>query len=161
MLPLRKLPILILLVNVKRSALMGWFLPKQIFHWLDTFHTYILSEHIVWNKTERKGKRELEDSVLQLVESILLTQVKGEKFYTKILLNRIAGCTSFEDGCTLSDGAVCSTFKEAASNRVLLEDDNAHYLCLAEAANCNMLPRLRQLFVNILIFNSPRTHVLK
>ena len=78
-----------------------------------------------------------------------------ERSYMRMLLNHVTGCTSFEDIRTLSNGTNCSTFKEAARKRVLLEDDNEYDLCLADPANCSIPPQLRQLFVTILIFNSP------
>ena len=77
----------------------------------------------------------------------------------RMLLNHVTGCTGFEDIRTLSDGTICSAFKEAACMRGLLEDDNEYDLCLAEAATCSSPPQLRQLFVTILIFNTPSNPV--
>ena len=80
---------------------------------------------------------------------------EGERFYLRILLNHVTGCTSFQHIRTLPDGTLCHTFKEAACHHGLLEDDNEYDLCLAMAASWNMPPQLRHLFVTILLNNDP------
>ena len=80
---------------------------------------------------------------------------EGERFYLRMLLNHVTGCTSFQDIRTLPDGTVCHTYKEAACHRGLLEDDNEYDLCLAMAASWHMPQQLRHLFVTILLYNEP------
>ena len=80
---------------------------------------------------------------------------EGERFYLRMLLNHVTGCTSYEDIRTLTDGTLCNTYKEAARKRGLLEDDRECDDCLTEAASCTMAPQLRQLFVTLLLFNEP------
>ena len=48
---------------------------------------------------------------------------EGERFYLRILLNHVIGCTSFADVHTLLDCTVCHTFKEAACHRGLDDDE--------------------------------------
>ena len=74
---------------------------------------------------------------------------EGERFYLRILL------TSFQSICTLPDGTVCGTFKEAACHHGLLEDYSEYDLCLAMAASWHMPPQLRHLFVTILLYDEP------
>ena len=77
---------------------------------------------------------------------------EGSRFYLRMLLNHVTGCTSFQDIRTLPDGTVCDTYKEAALRRGLLEDDHEVDQCLAEEATCYMPAQLRQLFGTILLF---------
>ena len=80
---------------------------------------------------------------------------EGERFYLRMLLNHVTGCTSFQDIRTLADGTVCESFKEAARRLGLSEDDTKLDQCLAEAAVSVMPPQMRQLFVTILLFSVP------
>ena len=85
---------------------------------------------------------------------------EGEKFYLRIVLNHVTGCTSYENSRTLLDCTVCHTFKEDPCQRGLLEDDNEYDLCLAVAASWNMPPQLGHLFVMILLYNEPCNHAV-
>ena len=78
-----------------------------------------------------------------------------ERFYLRILLNHVTGCTSFQAIRTLPDGTVCGTFKDAACHRGLLEDYSEYAPCLAIAFSWHMPPQLRHLFVIILLYNEP------
>ena len=60
---------------------------------------------------------------------------EGERFYLRILLNHVIGCSSFADVHTLLDDTVCHTFKQAAYHHGLLEDNNEYDLCLAVTAS--------------------------
>ena len=70
-------------------------------------------------------------------------------------MNHVTGCTSYQDIRTLPDGTICDTFKEAAFQRGLLEDDRENDLILEEGAQHSIPPQIRQLFVIILLNNSP------
>ena len=56
---------------------------------------------------------------------------------------------------TLDDGTLCSTYKEAALRRDLLESDTEWESCLSEASLSKMPSQLRHLFSIILVFGSP------
>ena len=45
---------------------------------------------------------------------------EGERFYLRMLLSHVTGCTSYQDIRSLPDGTVCPTYKEAARRRGLL-----------------------------------------
>ena len=47
-------------------------------------------------------------------------------------MNHVTGCTSYQDILTLPDGTICDTFKEAAFQRGLLEDDSENDLILED-----------------------------
>ena len=50
---------------------------------------------------------------------------------------------------------VCETFKQAAIQRGLLEDDTEWHRCLEEANSHASAAQLRELFASILIHNAP------
>nr|XP_051194446.1 uncharacterized protein LOC127307725 isoform X1 [Lolium perenne] len=79
---------------------------------------------------------------------------EGERYYLRVLLNNVAGATSFEDLRTV-DGFVCPSFREAAERRGLVEADNTIDECLTEAELFQMPSSLRRLFATILVFCEP------
>ena len=48
---------------------------------------------------------------------------EGERYYLRVLLNHVAGATSFECLRTM-DGKILPTFREATERRGLIEEDN-------------------------------------
>ena len=80
---------------------------------------------------------------------------EGESLFLRMLLNHVTGCTSYEDIRTLPDGTVCNSYKEAALERGLLDDDQEIDECLSEGDTRYMLVQLRELFVTILLFIEP------
>ena len=80
---------------------------------------------------------------------------EGERFYLRMQLSHVTGCSSYEDIRTLPDGTVCENFKSAAIKRGLLDDDTEYDLILEECASRSKPPQLRQLFVFILLYNEP------
>ena len=80
---------------------------------------------------------------------------EGERFYLRMLLSHVTGCTSYQDIRSLPDGTVCPTYKEAARRRGLLDDDQESDDCLTEISMHAMPSELRELFVNILLCNEP------
>jgi hypothetical protein len=89
----------------------------------------------------------------------LLEPSTGEKFYLRLLLHNVTGATSFEDLRTTNRGTPNSTihptFKAACGALGLLEDDSEWQQCITEAAAQQSGRHLRELFVTILLFNSP------
>jgi hypothetical protein len=78
----------------------------------------------------------------------------GEKYYLRMLLYVVPRPTSFDSLKTV-DGVVLDTFQMACSARGLLENDEEWDQCLTEAALIQTGKQLRQLFVTILLGNSP------
>lgn len=79
---------------------------------------------------------------------------EGEKFFLRVLLNHVRGPQSFVDLLTVN-GVLQPTFKQAAENHGLLENDNSIRICLMEASAIRMPSALRRLFVTILVYNVP------
>uniref|UniRef100_A0A803PB99 ATP-dependent DNA helicase n=1 Tax=Cannabis sativa TaxID=3483 RepID=A0A803PB99_CANSA len=74
----------------------------------------------------------------------------GERFYMRMLLNFVKGCTSYESIRTVN-GVTYSTFKGACYALGLLDDDKKWIDCFTEAAIWATGNELRHLFVTILI----------
>lgn len=76
------------------------------------------------------------------------------RFCLRLLLQHVAGAASWEALRTYQ-GVTYPTFKEAALQRGLLQDDRAWDSLLSEASNHQVPAQLRQLFANLLLFNQP------
>ncbi|XP_060969776.1 uncharacterized protein LOC115713282 [Cannabis sativa] len=74
----------------------------------------------------------------------------GERFYMRMMLNFVKGCTSYESIRTVN-GVTYSTFKGACYALGLLDDDKEWIDCLTEATLWATGNELRHLFVTILI----------
>ena len=70
------------------------------------------------------------------------------------VLNHVKGPTRFDDLLTVN-GINYPTFKQAAKERGLLENDNNIRQCLLGARDIRMLSALRRLFATILVFCLP------
>nr|XP_017217380.1 PREDICTED: uncharacterized protein LOC108194955 [Daucus carota subsp. sativus] len=75
----------------------------------------------------------------------------GERFYMRLLLNLVAGATTFEAIRTV-DGIIYPTYREACFHRGLLESDNEWHVALDDASSYATAPHLRELFVTMLLF---------
>ena len=78
----------------------------------------------------------------------------GERYYLRMLLYVVTCPTSFEYLRTY-EGVVYNTFQEACMARGLLETDDEWDTCLNEAGFTQSGEQLRQLFVIILLGNTP------
>ncbi|WVZ76660.1 hypothetical protein U9M48_024616 [Paspalum notatum var. saurae] len=78
-------------------------------------------------------------------------RAEEERYFLRILLNHVAGATSFEELRTV-DGEIMPSFREAAERRGLIEVDNTLDDCLTEAETFQMPSSLRRLFATILVY---------
>lgn len=78
----------------------------------------------------------------------------GERFYIRLLLGHVKGCTSWNDLRTVS-GKLYKTYREAANTLGLLESDAHFDKCLGEAALWMTGSGLRELFSMIMVHNEP------
>ncbi|WVZ82899.1 hypothetical protein U9M48_030106 [Paspalum notatum var. saurae] len=109
-------------------------------------------EYFTWQKCKKekfwqKRKRE---GVKQIGRIISAHPAEGERYFLRVLLNHVAGATSFEDLRTV-DGEILPSFREAAKRRGLIEADNTLDDCLTEAETFQMPSALRRLFATILV----------
>jgi hypothetical protein len=79
---------------------------------------------------------------------------EGERYFLRVLLNHVAGSTSFEDLKTV-DGVLCGSFRDAAERRGLIESDSTLDDSLTESEQFTMPASLRRLFATIMVFCEP------
>ncbi|KAL6140312.1 hypothetical protein ACLB2K_058612 [Fragaria x ananassa] len=112
-----------------------------------------IPEHYRWEKNKKEWVKRIRNwKVLGRIYSV--SPSESEKFYLRVLLNHVRGPESFLDLLTVN-GVLQPTFKQAAENRGLLENDNSIRMCLAEASAIRMPLALRRLFVTILVYGVP------
>ena len=109
--------------------------------------------HVLHDKKWRKRRRG--DPVIGRVHTV--NPVAGEVFYLRLLLhdNHCIGKTSYEDMLKLSNGRTCETYKEVCCELGLLNDDREWQRILQEAAETQLCPQIRELYVTILLFCFP------
>ncbi|KAJ9557686.1 hypothetical protein OSB04_012300 [Centaurea solstitialis] len=85
----------------------------------------------VWNAKEKEWRRRKQG--ISIGRIYFTHPSAGEKFYMRMLLNFVKGCTSFEHVRTVN-GTTYPTFKSACYALGLLDDDKEWVECLAEAS---------------------------
>ena len=111
--------------------------------------------HCSWNKQRRRWNRRQNRQAAPTIGRVAnVSPQQGDVFFLRILLNHVAGATSFAELRTVG-GVVCATNKEACRLRGLLQEDGEWDATLREATVAQMPPQLRQLFVVIALFCEP------
>ena len=109
-------------------------------------------EYYKWDSQGKSWIRRAQKNHLRQIERVVCANLAdGERYYLRVLLNHVAGATSFTDLRTIS-GELLPTFHEAAKRRGLIEADNTLHEGLAEATLWMMSYALRRLFATILVF---------
>lgn len=139
--------------ELKSTQLIAWFnLNKDP----ETKSPFIYPEtplHYTWDKTKCIWiKRSRFRKVIGRMYNV--SPSESERYHLRLLLLHVVGATSYEDIRTVHD-VVFSSFKEAAMQRGLLQDDTEWLRCLHEASVLQMPFQLRQLFSFIAIFQQP------
>lgn len=104
--------------------------------------------HYVWIKNEWH-KRKIYSKTIGRMYNV--SPSDSERYHLRLLLLHMVGATSFE-GLRTYENVTYSTFKAAATARVLVLDDIEWQRALEEASSFQMLYQLRQLFSYICIF---------
>ncbi|XP_028085778.1 uncharacterized protein LOC114286752 [Camellia sinensis] len=76
----------------------------------------------------------------------------GERYYLRMLLNKVRGAESFEH-IRIVNGVVHITFKSACIALGLLDDDNEWHEALAEASNWASATKLRHMYCTMIMFS--------
>lgn len=114
--------------------------------------TYIeFPSHFVWKKKQMEWTpRQRSVSVGRIYH---VSPSAGQRFYMRILLNRVKGPTSYEDIRTV-DGILYPTFKDACYALGLLEDDQEYIDAIIEASQWANGRYMRRLFASLLMSES-------
>ncbi|XP_035838033.1 uncharacterized protein LOC110900453 [Helianthus annuus] len=130
----------------KRTMLTAFFERNRID---ETARVYLYKDfpkHFTWNGSTRRwnprgGKK-------QRGCIVSANPAEGERYYLRLLLSNVRGPTSFEHLCTVN-GQRCETFRKAALELGLIEDDEYLSQCLEEASTFQFPNALRRLFATI------------
>jgi hypothetical protein len=132
-----------------RTMLTEYFRMNSIDSYARNFLYKDFPEFYIWQRNHKTWRRRTQR--IQIGRLVAAHPAEGERYYLRVLLNHVRGATSFRDLRTV-EGAVYSTFREAAERRGLIEADNSISDCLTEAATFQMPYALRRLFATILAF---------
>ncbi|KAK9155164.1 hypothetical protein Sjap_002644 [Stephania japonica] len=113
-----------------------------------------IPEYYVWNRQSKTWKRRKHGTVIGRIVSA--SPNEGERYYLRLLLNHVKGCTSFEELKTVN-GVVTDSFHQAALLNRFLEADDCLESCIEEASKYQMPFALRRLFATILSFCNPES----
>ena len=138
------------------TMLTRYFKMNCEFLWAQSIIYREFPKNVVWNPTLKKWKKRKQRT--QVGRIISVHPAEGERYYLRVLLNHMAGATSYENLRTF-DGVVYPTFREAAEKRGLIKSDNNIDDCLTEAEIFHMPSSLRRLFATILVSANPTMSV--
>ncbi|XP_064644732.1 uncharacterized protein LOC135498407 [Lineus longissimus] len=136
--------------RAKDTTLTAWFQANKMYPEARNILYHEFPEHYTWNKspaTWTPRKR-----MFAIGRMYTASPAQGERYYLRLLLLHIPGCTCFEDLRRQENGDVAPTFKMAAVLRGYLEDDREWDTCLQEAKATAHPKQIRNLFAIILIF---------
>ncbi|CEL62802.1 hypothetical protein RSOLAG1IB_12576 [Rhizoctonia solani AG-1 IB] len=107
-----------------------------------------------WDQKNRRWKPRVRLTGSGIGRMPFIPATCGEKYYLRLLLTIVKGCTSFASLRTF-EGQVYNTYRECCIARGLLEDDGEWHSCLQEAGVIKTGVQLRKLFVIILTMGQP------
>ncbi|KAK9111586.1 hypothetical protein Scep_019105 [Stephania cephalantha] len=134
-----------------RSMLTEYFNMNQNDNLARTILYREFPEYFVWNQQVRRWTRRQKRQVIARV--VAANPMEGERYYLRLLLNHIKGCTSFQNS-KLSMVFMHHHIKKHILH-MLLDVDNSLDLCLEEASAYQMPFTLRRLFATILLHRDP------
>ncbi|XP_076959341.1 uncharacterized protein LOC143635375 [Bidens hawaiensis] len=109
-------------------------------------------KNFTWNGGSRHWNRRKQRP--QRGRIVSANPAERERYYLRLLLSNIEGPTSFEDLRTLN-GVKCLTFRRAALEMGLIENDDSLLRCITEASLFQFPKALKGLFATILVFCKP------
>ncbi|XP_060190424.1 uncharacterized protein LOC132619584 [Lycium barbarum] len=134
--------------DIDRTKFTEWFEANKVYEDARELTYSDFPTHWVWNATDKKWKRRQNGRSVRRI--YFAHPASGERFYMRMLLNFVKGCTSFESIRTIN-GVKHKTYREACYALGLSDDDKEWNGCLAEASIWATGNELRHLFVTILI----------
>ena len=96
-------------------------------------HKYLyreFPEHFTWDGKEKEWRERTKGKAVGRIA--YTTPSEGEKFYLRLLLANIRGPTSFTDLLT-TNGKLCTSFQEVATEHGFLKSNNIFEICMEEA----------------------------
>ncbi|KAM0844699.1 hypothetical protein ACQ4PT_056882 [Festuca glaucescens] len=134
---------------LRKTKLTEWFVANDLFPQARSLTYCDFPTKWTWDSEQRswheRGGGERIGRIYYVQPNV------GELYYLRILLMIVKGATSYEDIKTY-EGRTYLFFKEACAARGLLGDDTEWYRAFDEAVIWGFGPRLRQLFVTMLLY---------
>ncbi|CAH1432559.1 unnamed protein product [Lactuca virosa] len=109
-------------------------------------------KRFTWNQSNHCWRTRKPKSMIGRL--VYANPTEGERYYLRLLLCHTTGPTCFEDIYT-ANGVLHLTFRKAALERGLIENDDNLSQCLVEASLFQFPSTLRRLFATMLIFCDP------
>nr|XP_040258798.1 uncharacterized protein LOC109744994 [Aegilops tauschii subsp. strangulata] len=138
--------------KASKSMLAEYFKANQNHPWARNILYKDFPGRFTWQKGKKYWKERVER--YQIGRIVSANPAEGERYYLRVLLNHVAGKSSYEDLLTV-DGRLCGSFRETAKRLGLIEADNTLDDCLTEAEQWAMPCSLRRLFATILVHCEP------
>nr|GEX57523.1 hypothetical protein [Tanacetum cinerariifolium] len=112
----------------KRTMLTAFFETNKFNVYAKQYLYKDFPNHFTWNKTTRRWNPRKRGSMRGRLVSVNLAE--GERFYMRLLLTHVCGPTDWKDLYSVNN-VLYQTFRRAALERGLIENDNALSTCLA------------------------------
>ncbi|CAN1274855.1 ATP-dependent DNA helicase PIF1 [Linum perenne] len=113
-------------------------------------YTYVeFPQHYVWISQAKKWR--LRKRGISIARLYYCHPSSKDRFYLRMLLHVVKGCTSFDDIKTVN-GIVYKSFKDACGAYGFLSDDGEWNQCLQEVANTASARQMRTLFATMLMY---------
>lgn len=106
-------------------------------------------KHFVWDKTSKEWSRRQRGTCIGRIVNI--SPSAGERYYQRLMINHVRGCTSFDDIRTVG-GVTYKTYKESCYAMGLLDGDKEWHEVMEESAQWASAFQLRELFVVLLVY---------
>nr|XP_043639169.1 uncharacterized protein LOC122610240 [Erigeron canadensis] len=136
----------------KRSMLTAFFELNSVDRNARQYLYKEIPEHYTWNASQLRWKPR--EGALKRGQVVSANPAEGDRYYLRLLLTHVRGPKSFDDLYTVN-GEKHSTFRKAALERGLIENDDCLTQCLTQASLFQFPNSLRRLFATILIFCEP------
>ena len=113
-------------------------------------------KHYIWEENNWRKRKRGGEKVISRMHFV--NPKNEERFYLRAILNGMECAKGFDDAMTI-EGVKYNSYKEAAANLGLVDDDDECDACLKEclkeAVTFKMPYQLRQLFASIIIYCQP------
>ena len=114
-------------------------------------------EAYCWDQKTKKWRKRVRDIGQTIGRIHTVPHTAGDVFYLRMLLNHehCRGKESHDDMLTLPCGEVCETYKQVCQRLGLLQDDNEWVQTLEAGSFVSSSPRLRGLYITIIVWSAP------
>ncbi|CAN1120467.1 ATP-dependent DNA helicase PIF1 [Linum perenne] len=131
------------------SMFLGWMNKNMICPQARQYTYVEFPQHYTWISKEKVWRERKKKFVIGRL--YYCHPSSGERFYLRMLLHTVRGCTSFEDIKTV-DNITYESFKETCSAYGFLADDGEWNHCLQEVSLTASSNQMRILFVRMIMY---------